>query len=150
MDRDTLLLKVDEYRKGYKNPVDPDCRPIYEIEVFEYCDRHLVAKDGVELDWPDRGCVDSCGFTYDLDEAINLLHVNNCDMWETCYNYAYIIPRFPGYSGHYDLESSGVKLFFKFDVERNGYFEAEEPPLLAVGWSKNKDNEIKDKDKEDD
>ena len=57
---------------------------------------------------------------------VQALHENWTDMWETCYDYAVIEMYKEGIS-HYEHRS---RQWFKFDQERKGYFEIEEPECV--------------------
>ena len=76
-----------------------------------------------ELGWPDFGCQRTWGFYSDRETAVDALHENWTDMWETCYHYAVIEKYEEGISGY----EFGSRQWFKFDEEREGYFEMEEP-----------------------
>ena len=87
----------------------------YFITVFE--------QFGVDkLGWPDTGCRRCWGFYCDKDTAIQALHENWTDMNETIYDYAVI----EGYTEGI-AHSTGYEQWFKFDVEKNGYFEIDKP-----------------------
>lgn len=66
------------------------------------------------------------GFYSNKDWAIEALHTNATDMWETCYNYAVLEKYYEGISN----EDHTCRQFFKYDKERNGYFEIEEPECV--------------------
>ena len=76
-----------------------------------------------KLGWPDFGCSRTWGFYSDREIAVQALHKNWTDMWETCYHYAVIEKYEEGISGY----EFGSRKWFKFDEEREGYFEMEEP-----------------------
>lgn len=75
------------------------------------------------LGWPDFGCSRTWGFYSERKTAAQALHENWTDMWETCYHYAVIEQYAEGISGY----EFGSRQWFKFDEERNGYFEIAEP-----------------------
>lgn len=74
------------------------------------------------LGWPEYGCCRTWGYYHDHNTALQALHENWTDMWETIYDYAV-------------LEEIGEGLcptpesvqWFKYDHERDGYFEIEMP-----------------------
>lgn len=79
-----------------------------------------------ELGWPEFGCQRTWGFYQNHDTAVDVLHGNWTDMWEYCYDYAVIEKFNPGISQYVN----GSRQWFKFDRERNGYFEIEEPECV--------------------
>ena len=91
------------------------------ITVFEYA----------EIDnfgWPKTGHTRCWGFYTNKEYAIRALHCNYTDMQETCYNYAVLEPYYEGISGEVFDEP---RQFFKYDKEKNGYFEIDEPEGFA-------------------
>lgn len=87
----------------------------YFITVFE--------KLGLdENGFPDKGFSRCWGFYSDKDAAFQAVHENWTDMEETVYEYAVIEGYHEGIS-HYTF----FRQFFKFDPDRNGYFEIDEP-----------------------
>ena len=85
------------------------------ITVLEKQEKH-------PLGYIDHGCLRTWGYYRDHDRALHALHENWTDMWEGCYHYAV-------------LEEIGEGIcpmpksvqWFKYDRERNGYFEIEMP-----------------------
>ena len=75
------------------------------------------------LGWTDFGDSRTWGFYSERETAVQALHENWTDMWETCYHYA-VIEFFEEGISHYEF---GSRQWFKFDEELNGYFEIEEP-----------------------
>lgn len=64
------------------------------------------------------------GFYDNKDTALAALHNNRTDMWETVYSYAVLEPYYEGLCGYCFDEP---RQFFKYDIEKDGYFEIEEP-----------------------
>ncbi len=89
------------------------------ITVFE------KVKPG-KFGWPDFGCSRTWGFYSERETAVQALHENWTDMWETCYDYA-VIEKYAEGISHYEFDS---RKWFKFDWEREGYFEIEEPECV--------------------
>lgn len=87
----------------------------YFITVFE---RLGIDNDG----WTDIGNQRCWGFYADKNTAVDALHENWTDMNETIYGYAVIEGYREGIS-HY----TGYRQFFKYDREKDGYFEIAEP-----------------------
>ena len=75
-----------------------------------------------ELGWPDVGSRRCWGFYSDKDTAIRALHENWTDMNETIYDYAVLEGYTEGIS-----HNTGYEQWFKFDVDKDGYFEIEKP-----------------------
>ena len=87
-------------------------------------------------DWGDMAHITSSrcwGFYTDKSIALEVLHNNMTDIYEFTYPCAILEPYHEGISG-YDFEES--RQFFKYDEERNGYFEIEEPRCFkhSVGF----------------
>lgn len=95
--------------------VREDQKVYYFITVFEKLDID-------EYGYPDTGSRRCWGFYCEKDTAFQALHENWTDMEETVYEYAVIEGYHEGIS-HYIFH----RKFFKFDRERNGYFEIDEP-----------------------
>ena len=81
-------------------------------------------EDKVYLGWPETGATRCWGFYTDKEVALKALHENWTDMWETCYNYAILEPYYEGISGYVFNED---RQFFKYNREKDGYFEIDEP-----------------------
>ncbi len=88
----------------------------YFITVFETVDLD-------ETEWPDYGASRTWGFYKDKNTALKALHENWTDMWERCYNYAILETYEEGISR---LDFS-YRQFFRFDRQKGGYVEIEEP-----------------------
>lgn len=65
------------------------------------------------------------GFYSNKQDALNTLHENRTDLWETIYNYAVLEEYYEGISNH-----TMNRQFFKYDREENGYFEIDEPECV--------------------
>ena len=76
--------------------------------------------------WPEFGCSRTWGFYEDRGTAVQALHENWIDMHETCYDYA-VIEKYAEGISHYEFDS---RQWFKFDQEREGYFESDEPECV--------------------
>ena len=75
-----------------------------------------------ELGWPEYGCQRCWGYYSDRDRALQALHENRTDMWETIYDYA-VLEKIP--EGL--IPDPEEVQWFKFDMKRNGYFEISMP-----------------------
>lgn len=95
-----------------------EVHPIYRIMMQEYSGAEL--KNG----WPNTGCQADMGFYYDKQDAIDAMHENACDIRECVYDYGFVIEQMPGL---YDAPGYWRRIYFKWDNERGGFFEAEEP-----------------------
>ena len=102
-------------------------KPIFEIIVFKNPDKELVGKNGKPLGFPDTGSLDRVGFYYELDTAIQAMHENWCDIQETCYFAGFVLCKFPGL---YQCSVRDMRIFFLWDEEKKGFFEAEEPEIF--------------------
>lgn len=88
----------------------------YFITVF----RRLDIDD---LGWPETGEQRTWGFYKEKETAFQALHENWTDMEETFYEFALIEEYQEGISNY-----TGYRQFFKFDKDKGGYFEIDEPP----------------------
>ena len=73
------------------------------------------------------GCTRCLGFFCNKEDALGILHNNITNLWECCYDYAVLEPYYEGICVYGSMEE---RQFFKFDRERNGYFEIEEPDCV--------------------
>lgn len=97
------------------------------ITVFEKCE-----DDG--RGWPHIGDSRCWGFYTNREDALNTLHENRTDLFETCYHWAVLEPYYEGISG---IGYKEDRQFFKYDKERDGYFEVDEPDYVkhVVGFA---------------
>lgn len=65
------------------------------------------------------------GFFTDKQDAVDVLHKNATDLRETCYNYAVLEEYTQGICGY-----NFVRQFFKWDGNRQGFYEIEEPECV--------------------
>lgn len=88
------------------------------ITVFENIepDERFLAKFGLQRTW---------GYYKDHNTAVQALYENWTDMWEFCYDYA-LLEQFDEGICPYCEE----RQWFKYDRERNGYFEIDEPECV--------------------
>ena len=89
------------------------------ITVFAKVER---GKNG----WAEFGSQRTWGFYETKGAAARALHENWTDMWEGLYDYA-VLEKFYTGIAHCDYDS---RQWFKFDRERDGYFEIEEPECV--------------------
>lgn len=123
-----ILDYVKWYQEKYKDENNNAPNPIFEIMLFEYPDKEMTyptSRGNVYSGWPDTGCIDHVGFYYELDTAIQAMNENWCDIQETCYYAGFILCRFPGL--YYAATS---RMYFLWDKEKKGFFEAEEPEIF--------------------
>lgn len=71
------------------------------------------------------GCTRCWGFYSNKEDALNTLHENRTDLWETIYDYAVLEEYYEGISN-----STMKRQFFKYNREKDGYFEIEEPECV--------------------
>lgn len=101
--------------------------PIYEILLFVNPNTELYSKTGKPLGFPDLGGSDMPGFYYNIQDAIDAMHENACDIRECTYSAGFVLCRFPGL-----YESAGTKerMYFVWDDEKGGFYEQEEPEIF--------------------
>ena len=96
-------------------------KPIYRILMQE--------KSGAKLKngWPDTGSQSDMGFYYNKQDAIDAMHENACDIRECVYDYGYVIEQ---HEGLYDCPGCESRIYFKWNEEKHGFYEAEEPKSM--------------------
>lgn len=103
---------------------------IWTIRVCERLSPVFDARSDI-LPMVDYGCSSTCGWFFDREDAIEALHKNATDMWETCYNYAVIEQARQGVC---TCAVIGSAQWFKYDIDRNGYFEIVTPEIVEDIW----------------
>ena len=76
--------------------------------------------------WAEFGAERTWGFYTKREDAVRALHKNYTDMWEFLYEYA-LIEKFDEGISNYVW---GSRQWFKWDAEREGYFEIDEPECV--------------------
>lgn len=76
--------------------------------------------------FPDFGDQRTWGYYSDREKAVQALHKNLTDMYEYLYDYA-LIEKFE--EGICPYASPNNRQWFKWDSERKGYYEIEEPEV---------------------
>ena len=71
----------------------------------------------------ETSCSRCWGFYSNKEDALNTLHENRTDLWETVYDYAVLEEYYEGIN-NFNFEN---RQFFRYNKEKNGYFEIEEP-----------------------
>lgn len=106
---------------------DDRYRPIYELMLFEYPNKELIYPTDKRSGFPDLGATMTAGYYHDLSDAIESMHVNNCDIRECVYNAGFILCRFPGM---YQSVDKNWRIYFVWNEELQGFYEAEEPVVF--------------------
>lgn len=105
-------------------------KSIYVLKLMEKSGAdQLVYDNGKESGFPDTGCMYSPGFYYDLNDAIEAMHENAADIRECCYNYGFVIRLYPGM---YNSACKDNRIYFAWDDNKKGFFEADEPELFGI------------------
>lgn len=120
------LAKYIAYKesKGYGTP-------IFRILLFEHPDREQ-AYNGKPSGFPDLGCSADMGFYFDVREAVLAMNENVADIREGVYNAGFILCHF---SGLYQDAGTEARMYFVWDKDRGGFFQADEPKIFAhVGY----------------
>ena len=118
------------YQEKYIDKNDTKPIPIFEIMVFENPNKELIyhkLEEETHSGWPDPGCTSHMGFYYELDTAIKAMNENWADIQEHCFHAGFILCRFPGL---YQSVIKEARMYFLWDEERKGFFEAEEPKIF--------------------
>lgn len=104
--------------------------PIFDILLFEHEYKEKIyhtTKGYKPSGFPDLGSSADVGFYHDLDDAIQAMHENSCDIRECVYNAGFVLCRFPGL---YQCAGSDLRMYFTWNDEKGGFFEAEEPKIF--------------------
>ena len=126
--------EIQDYIKWYqekytqKNGTKPI--PIFEIMVFEHPNKEITYMrlgNVICSGYPDTGGENHMGFYYKLDTAIKAMNENWADIQEHCFHAGFILCRFPGL---YQSVIKEARMYFLWDEERKGFFEAEEPKIF--------------------
>ena len=105
----------------------PDDRPIFRIFMMEYPDKEIVYPTGKHSGFPDYGSSNEVGFYYSLDDAIEAMNQNMCDIHEFTYGAGFILCQFPGL---YESSGTEMRMYFVWDEEKQGFFQKEEPEIF--------------------
>lgn len=73
----------------------------------------------------DHGDVRVFGYYDNFEECVKALNENRCNMFEGCYDYAVVEKIGSGIYAQVEL-----KRYFKFDKEKDGFFEIETPEYM--------------------
>lgn len=87
---------------------------MFFITLFE----HLPSKEK----WFDNGDQYTVGYLDNYKDCKSVLQTNKCDLHEGCYDYAVIEDISEGI-----YQYAKQRWFFKYDPDKNGYFEIDEP-----------------------
>lgn len=101
--------------------------PIFEIMTFEHPNKELIYPSGKHSGFPDIGSTYSAGFYYELDTAIKAMHENWGDIREAVANAGFILCRHPGL---YNSAGPDLRMYFLWDDDLGGFYEAEEPEIF--------------------
>ncbi len=124
------ILDYVAFRKEARGNIEGD-EPIYCIYLITNPDEERIyEKEGerIRSGFPDTGPTDEPGYYHDLDSAIKAMNENACDIREYCYNAGFILCRF---AGMYDCVCRDARMYFLWDDEKEGFFQAEEPQIFA-------------------
>ena len=122
-----ILDYIKWYQKEYPDKEDNKPAPIFEIMLFEYPNKEMIYGD-IPSGWPDTGSRAHMGFYYELDTAIRAMNENWCDIHEGIYYAGFVLCQFPGL---YNVVSTEQRIYFIWDKEKEGFFEAEEPEIFG-------------------
>lgn len=130
----TTVECLKEYVKNQltKRNSGPNHMPVYEIILFEHPDKkEYHEKNGKHTGFwsPDLGIVSKPGFYYDLDAAVKTMHENAWDIHSPILRAGFVISRFPGVFQTMGREG---RIYFLWNEEKKGYFEADEPDTFSL------------------
>ena len=123
--RDRVSAYIESHSEQYGNG-----KPIFEILVFEEpCKEYMFERNGelIPSGYPEIGD-NRMGYYHELDTAIQAMNENWADIQEHCFHAGFVLCHFPGL---YNDVGPWGRIYFLWDEERMGFFEADEPPLFA-------------------
>ena len=127
--RENLLKLAKEWQK-----FNPESKmPEFIIYTFECPDSkvsYYVPWLGYTMTFPSPGIVEDASFyglNGDLDQAIQFLNENKAAVQDGCYFAAFIVMRVPGI---YPFNTPETRMFFRWDEEKQGFFQEEEPEVF--------------------
>ena len=91
---------------------------MYFVTVFDKCEPN-------EQFFAEFGCQRTWGYYQEYEMAARALHENRTDLHEGCYEYALIEKIGPGI-----IALCEERQWFKWDKEKCGYFEIDEPECV--------------------
>lgn len=106
-------------------------KPIYVILLFEDLKELKSKRTGENLGFPDLSGCQEMGFYYTFEEAKEDMNGNALDIRECCFNYGFILKHYPGvYNDSTFGGTHNDRWFFKWDDEKHGFYETEEPDIF--------------------
>ena len=129
----TSIQDIKDHIKYHQERYTPEgeepLKPIFEIALFEHPDKEMIYhKNGQDIPsgFPDAP-MDTMGFYYELETAIQAMNENWCDIQETVFHAGFIFCKFPGL---YQCATQNARMYFLWDEEKKGFFQAEEPEIF--------------------
>ena len=124
------MTSVEDIRKyiEYKKKTEGIEKPIFRIFMMENADKELVYPAGIKSGFPDMGYNVDIGYYWDIEEAVEAVKNNVCDIRETIYDAAFILCHFPGV---YQTTTTESRMYFRWDEEKKQYCQEEEPAIFA-------------------
>lgn len=129
---DSIKEYIRHYQERYGDKAENKdlLKPIFELVVFEKPNAETIyhTENGdIASGYPDTGGENNVGFYYDLDDAIQAMNENSLDIQEHCFHAGFVLCRFPGL---YNAVIKDARMYFLWDPERGGFFEAPEPEIF--------------------
>ena len=97
---------------------EPPKLRIYAIQAIEKLETN-------ELDWPDFGVTNNCGYFRTREAAFNAVEQNAGDMYEDFYKYVIVEEVKEGI-----FPSSNIQWFFMYNPEEDRYVQIRKPKFL--------------------
>ena len=124
--REDLLKYADRRMKEQRKKGLPAFKPIYEIMLFEFPNKKQIIGDQ-EIDYPNIGAEERPGYFYSVNDAVDAMHKNTLFMSDGIYLAGFVSCKFPGI---YDAIKTDCRFYFKYDPDRRGFYEEEEPEIF--------------------
>lgn len=118
--------RIEAYMRWH-NERYGDEQPIFQIMLFQNHGTEEVYVAGKPMGWPDTGCKECVGFYFDIDSAIQAMNENWSDIQECVYHAGFVLCQYPGM---YECAGPDARIYFLWDEDKEGFFEAEEPAIF--------------------
>ena len=114
---------------------DPEYKPIFSVMMIEHADKEAVwsqkekdqSQSVIHSGFPDLGDTWEPCFYHSIDDAINVVLNNVCDIQEGCYEACFILCKFPGV---YSVVPSDMRMYYRWHKGNNSFVQEEEPEIF--------------------
>ena len=106
-------------------------KPIYVIKLLSKLEPLISPSTKEEIAPINLSKLDDMGFYYSFEDAEETMNKNILDIRECCFEYGFILKHYPGVYNNCSYGGAhNDRWFFKWDDEKNGFYETEEPDIF--------------------